>query len=269
MLTGLVHPLDPHPLGLTRIGVGVAAVIKSLIILPLLLRLTDPLVLNAPAFDWVPSPTTPLVWTVVGLWCLGGALLALGWRVTISGMVVVGCAIFAMCLDLQAYSNHLYLMTWLVLLLVVADAGAGRSMQRATRDVARWAVLLIPLQISILYTFTGLTKLNPDFLSGQVLAGALRGGLIPFPESLRTPAFLSALAVTAVLVEVFLAFALWLPRYRPVAYLLGGGLHLSITLLMTDTLELLVFSLLILATYPLFGQVARGMTAKTVRSTTP
>jgi hypothetical protein len=255
VLTSLVHPLDPHPLGLARIGVGVAAVIKSLIILPLLLRLTDPLVLNAPAFAWVPSPTATLTWTMVGLWCLGGVLLALGWRVAISGIVVVGCAIFAMCLDLQAYSNHLYLLTWLVLLLVVADAGAGLSIQRVRRDVARWAVLLIPLQISILYTFTGLTKLNPDFLSGQVLAGALRGGLIPFPESLRTPAFLSALAVTAVLVEVFLAFALWLPRYRPVAYLLGVGLHLSITLFMSGTGELVVFSLLMFATYPIFAQV--------------
>ncbi|MEX0864419.1 MAG: HTTM domain-containing protein [Acidimicrobiia bacterium] len=254
-MKSLVHTLDPRPLGLTRIVVGVAAVIKSLIILPLLLRLTEPLVLNAPVFDWMPSPTPALVWTVVGMWSLGGVLLALGWRVAISGLVVVGCAIFAMCLDLQAYSNHLYLMAWLVLLLVLADAGTGLSIQRAPKEVARWAVQLIPLQISILYIFTGLTKLNPDFLSGQVLAEALRGGLISFPESLRTPAFLSALAVTAVLVEVFLAFALWLPRYRPVAYLLGIGLHLSITLFMSGTGELVVFSLLMFATYPIFAQV--------------
>jgi hypothetical protein len=252
----LVEPLDPRPIGLTRIVVGLAAVVRAFVALPVLLELTQPRFIKAPLLDWMPPVTVPLVWSIVLVWVLSAVLFALGWRVGLTGPVLLACLVVVLIIDLQTYSNHVYLMAWLVLLLVVADAGAGRSISAPTRQVARWTVLLVVLQISIVYLFSGFTKLNDDFLSGRVLAGVLRGGLVPFPDALRTPAVLIPVSVVTVLVEVFLAFGLWVPRFRRLAFVLGIGLHAGITLLISDTGELLVFSLLMVATYPLFAQVS-------------
>jgi hypothetical protein len=49
-------------------------------------------------------------------------------------------------------------------------------------------------QLSIVYGFSALTKINEGFLSGVVLARTLGQGLVGFPESLRTPTFLSLVA---------------------------------------------------------------------------
>lgn len=84
------------------------------------------------------------------------------------------------------------------------------------------------------------------------MAAVLRDGVIPFPESLRIPEFLSVLAPAVVFVELFIAVMIWRPSFRSAAFVLGIGLHVSITLLMAPTTQLLVFSLEMLALYPLF-----------------
>lgn len=258
MLTGLVHPIDPRPLGVTRIVVGLAGVIRSLVALPVLLRLAEPGILHAPVIGWIPAPTPELAFILVGMWLISAALFAVGWRVHISGPVLFGCLVFMLALDLQTYSNHLYLMAWMVLLLIVADAGSGLSVSRRNSPVPFWPVVLIMIQVSVVYGFSAITKLNDEFLTGRVLAGVLHGGVISFPETLRTPRFLGTIAVATVLVEAFLALALWSRRLRTIGFVLGFGLHASIPLLMADSFELLVFSLLMVSTYPLFARVRMG-----------
>ncbi len=252
MLTWLLKPLEPGPLNRTRIMIGAAAAARSLIALPLLLRLSDPQILKTPVFDWMPTPSRPLAFVLVAIWLGSACLLALGWKVHLSGLTLLSALAFMLALDLQTYANHLYLMAWVVLLLVVSDAGAGSRFDPSQRPVARWPVMLIMMQVSVVYLFSALTKINESFLSGQVLAGVLRDGLIPFPDSLRTPAFLGVVAGGAVVTEVFLAFALWLPRLRLIAFVVGALFHLTVALLMADTLELGVFAMLMLAIYPLF-----------------
>ena len=255
MLSGLVDPVGSRPLGVTRIVIGVAAGIRSLVALPVLLRLAEPGVIQAPVLTWMPAPSREMAFVLVGVWLTSAIMLAVGWRVPASGPVLLACLIFMLVLDLQTYSNHLYLMAWLVLLLIVADAGSGLSLGRRSSPVPYWPIGLIMIQVSVVYGFSAITKLNDEFLTGRVLAGVLRGGVISFPETLRAPRFLGAVAVAAVMVEAFIALALWSRRFRTVAFILGFGLHASITLLMADTLELLVFSLLMMSTYPLFARV--------------
>ena len=173
-----------------------------------------------------------LVVVVLSVWFVGAVLMTLGSKVGLSGSALLASIVFSLGLDQQAYSNHLYLMTWLVLLLVIADAGAGMTITRHNRPVVRWPVILMMLQASVVYDFAAITKLNEEFLSGRVLVGVLNDGLIQFPEELRTPQFLMPLAVATVFVELFLAIFLWMPGLRPAAFILGLGLHLSIVLLM-------------------------------------
>lgn len=248
----LIEELDPRPLAVARIGVGVAALIRVVPAWWVLSDLTDPGTLRAPYADWIPQPTTWLAVAIVTIWVLAAVGFILGWRLPLSGSALLAAIVASLAMDQQSYSNHLYLMAWLVFLMIVADAGAGLSVGGGWRTVVRWPVVLIMAQASIVYGFSGLTKLNPDFLSGTVLASVLHGGLVPFPDQLRTPGVLSLLAALVVTTELFLAIFLWRPRFQWIAVIAGVALHGGITLLMSATLELLVFSIEMLALYPLF-----------------
>lgn len=244
--------MSPRPLGLARILIGTAALFRAVVAWRVLYRLTDPDVLKTPYAGWLPDPSPTLVISVVVIWVVAAALFTIGWKVAVTGPVLLGMIAITLTLDQQAYSNHLYLMGWLVLLLTLASAGSGINLNREDRPIVAWPVFLIMLQASLVYGFSALTKLNESFLSGSVLAGTLGRGILPFPETLRTPQVLSVVAAMAVFVELFIAIFLWRRSLRPAAFLLGLGLHVSIILLMTDTLELFVFAIEMLAIYPLF-----------------
>lgn len=252
MLTWLTDTIDPRPLGLARIVVGVAAIIRGIVSWPVLTQLAEDHTLRVPYLDWTPEPTLAMSMGIVAVWLVAAILFTLGYRVGITGSFLLAAIVLTLSLDQQTYSNHLYLMAWLVGLMTLADSGAGMNVYRTNRPIVRWPVLLLMIQVSIVYGFSGLTKINTDFVAGRVLAASLRGGLVEFPAALRTPEFLSTLALLVIAVELFLAIFLWRAHLRPAAFLLGLGLHVSITVLMTNTIELLVFSLEMLAIFPLF-----------------
>lgn len=252
MLTWLTSTMSPRPLGLARIVVGIAAVIRGLMSWQVLNRLAEDQILRVPYLEWIPQPSLPLAIGIVTVWLVAAVLFTFGWRVGVTGSGLLAAILVTLVLDQQTYSNHMYLMAWLVALMTLADAGAGINVSRADRTIVRWPVLLLMMQASIVYGFSGLTKINDDFVSGRVLAASLRGGLVEFPEALRTPRFLSVLALIVIAVELAIAVFLWRRRFRPAVFILGLGLHVSITALMTNTIELLVFSLEMMALYPLF-----------------
>lgn len=252
MLSRLIDPVDSRALGLARIGLGIAATIRSLIAVPVLLGLVSETTLRAPQLELLPRPPVAMAIAVLLLWAVSGVLFTIGWRVSISGSVLVACIVYNLAVDQQTYSNHLYLMAWLVTLMILAQAGNGLAWREEGRPVIRWPILLLKSQVTIVYLFSAFTKLNDGWLSGRALAGVLRDGLVDFPESLRTPSLLVPLAAIVILVEVFIGIGLWLPRYRPAAFGLGLVFHLSIVLLIDSWAELLVFAVEMLAIYPLF-----------------
>ncbi|HUG08913.1 MAG TPA: HTTM domain-containing protein [Acidimicrobiia bacterium] len=248
----MTDEIDPRPLGLARVAVGLAASIRALVAAPVLFRLIRSDTIQIPYAEWIPTPTVPLVVALLGFWLVSAILFTIGWRVTISGPVLSLSIAFVLALDQQAYSNHLYLMFWLTVLLTVARAGAGLAVSGRDERVLRWPAILIMVQLSIVYGFSGLSKVNDGFLSGSVLAGSLEGGILHFPEMLITPRFLSMLAFLVIVVEVAIALLIWSARYRPLIFVLGLGLHASIVLFMSATGELAVFSIQVLGLYPLF-----------------
>lgn len=252
MLVWLTEHIDSRPLGLARIGVGIAAAVRAFVAIPVLVRLTQSDILSVPYFAWVPRPTVPLVVAIVAVWLAAAILFTIGWRVRVSGSALTSILVAVLAFDQQTYSNHLYLMAWLVFLLTLARAGSGLSIARRDEPVARWPVILLMIQLSIVYGFSGITKINPGFLSGSVLAGSLQDGVLPFPDALITPQLLSGLAVVVIAVESALALLIWRARFRPWVFVVGLGLHASITLFMSATAELAVFSIQMLALYPLF-----------------
>jgi hypothetical protein len=148
--------------------------------------------------------------------------------------------------------SHIYFLGCLVLLLTVADAGADLSFDwkaqgSGRRTVPLWGIVLLKLQITIVYGFAAVAKLNPEFLSGAVLDRALLR-----PEFLKTPELLIALAWGTIVCEAGIAIALWVKPLRPWAIGTGIFFHAAIPLSMGLTGGLVVFSASIIGAYVLF-----------------
>jgi predicted DCC family thiol-disulfide oxidoreductase YuxK/uncharacterized membrane protein YphA (DoxX/SURF4 family) len=246
-----------RPLALARIGATLAILLELPNTAETLLRLSNPAVLLAPHVQWMPSLSEPMAWLGIGLWLVGGVMLMVGWHTRLGGVMLVTALAVSLLSDQQTYSNHLYLMLPVAALLTVADSGAALSLdarRTGARDwVPGWPVWLLCAQVSIVYGFAALAKLNPDFMSGSVVAAYLRReGLLAVPDAWRSLEPMLILSLVAICSEAFLAFALWMPRWRPAAMVVGLGLHLFIAAWLSPTSSLLVFSLLMLPLYLLF-----------------
>jgi hypothetical protein len=252
-LTGLPGKrAAPLPVGLARIGVGAAAVIEAFEVSSELRGLADPTLLKLPRFAALPAIPPGGVNLLLGIWLIAALAFCLGWRVRVAGAVLVALLAYTLLLDYQLYSNHLWLLTILIFLLSLADSGAAASVDARRRgrveSIPAWPVLLMRVQLSIVYGFAALAKLNFVYLSGLVLRVQLR---VPGVESLP-PWFFALLAVASVSTEAFLAAAFWSRRLRPLAFVVGIGFHLTILATMRVIPDLITFALLMGSVYLTF-----------------
>lgn len=249
--------IDPRALGILRVTVGITAILKAIELAPALIRFDDPGTLRIPYFDGLPSilQLGPVV--LLALWIGVSVLFAAGAWTSIAGVALTGILGAVLLADQQLYSNHLYLLLLLVALLTLGRAGSAISVDARRgngRDtVPGWPVDLLKIQVTLIYLFAAIAKLNAVYLSGSVMAVTLRrDGPLAVPESWRTFEVMGSLAVLSILTELFIAICLWLPRWRRTAFVVGLGLHFVIAIWLDPPIQLWIFGLMILPTYLLF-----------------
>ncbi|GIU93080.1 MAG: hypothetical protein KatS3mg011_1986 [Acidimicrobiia bacterium] len=200
--------------------------------------LQRPGVLRVP---WFGDPVEPVwIWPAVVAWAVGG-LLMLGTGTRRVGCWTAGFGILGFLLtDRQLYSNHLYLIMLLCALLALAQS-----------EPTPW-VTAVRVQITVMYVFAGLTKLNPGFLSGEPLASFIAAGPLPIRPDLITPTWVVPLAAAVPPLEVFVGVGLWSRRLRPWAIGAGIVFHVGTILGMGMFGELIPFFLAAAAGYLLF-----------------
>ncbi|GJG86420.1 hypothetical protein tb265_16010 [Gemmatimonadetes bacterium T265] len=185
--------------------------------------------------------------TALGVWVACGVCFALGWHARAAGVGLALVMSGVLLLDEQTYSNHLYLAVLVVVLLVWADATARRN--------PAVPVLLLRTQVSLVYGWTAVAKLNATFLSGAAVFAAL-------PWAVRTPLLARGLAapvamllaVTTVVLELWIAVSLWRPGARRDACVAGVALHAGMVALLAvgGRVALTGFALLMFAGYVVF-----------------
>ena len=197
-------------------------------------------------------------------------LLALGIFPRLSAGTLLGLQGYIFFADRLNFRNHPYFFLLLLLLLTLSrHAGGSFSIpallrRRRTGDetIAPLTIQrLIQVQVSILYVFAALHKMTAWYLGGNVLAEVINPSLLKILlgvvssgtlEAVRiaieNPRFWVAPAWITVLLELGLPVALWIPRVRPVAMILGIGFHLMIAFTMT----IYVFSAAMIGSYVLF-----------------
>jgi hypothetical protein len=220
---------------LTRVIIGIAALVRGLEAGRVLWRVLDPQVLHLPLVSWLPQPPQAAVPLLVLAWVALAVAFTLGYRTRLAGTGLAVLMFYTLILDQQTYSNHLYLLILIVAVVALAPDPAF---------LLRW-------QLSIVYGFSALWKCNAYYLSGAVIAAHL----IPPLEPWRKFEYMAPLAAASLFVEVFLAIAFWSPRYRPVAWVVGLALHLGCVAILAPgyQLQIAVFALEMIALYTAFG----------------
>jgi hypothetical protein len=236
-----------RPVGVFRAAVGLAAVLKTTDFAAQLLMRDE---VQFARHTWLGEAFSTLWPLVLFLWLFAGAALLVGFASRIAAGLVT-CLSIVFVFGADFYSNHLYFLATLSFFLMFADSGATLSVDsriKGVRETIRaWPVRLIQFQVSLVYGFSALGKVNGDFLLGNVIYYRLQDALIPI---------FAVISVTAVLVELFIAVALWIRRLQPAAFGLGLALHTSMIVMLTNTpqrgLRLALFALLSLSSYVLF-----------------
>jgi hypothetical protein len=144
-------------------------------------------------------------------------------------------------------SHHIYLLVVSVTLLALSPCGRSYSWDRyralaQARDPSAlppeygelWPQRLIALQLAALYFWTAVDKTNGLFLSGERLELAFTwafGGRVLEPLISSGP-LLPVLAVIVVVVEYFLAFAIFVRRWQAFVLPMGLALHATFYVLL-------------------------------------
>jgi uncharacterized membrane protein YphA (DoxX/SURF4 family) len=253
---------SPRLVAVCRILLGVAVMLNTSEITAVLNRVVDgalavpgPVVLSLAA-------STVQVWALVSM--VAGAFIALGVMTPVAALTASVFCLFAMLWDHQAYTNHFWLTTLLLLPLAFARSDARWSVRAVMKgrleSVPSTPVLLMLTQLSICYGFAALSKINPWWLAGDELRLSLR---FEAPDPLYAP-----LAAIVIVTELFIALGIWFAHTRRLALLTGVGLHLGIVALMHDRLPLITFAMVCLSLYPLivsapYARDLRSVTAST------
>jgi hypothetical protein len=254
----LMGGVDPRPVALVRIVIGLTALVRAFVAYPILDRLLRPTTIRLLYVPWLPQLAPAGVPWLVAVWTAAALLFALGCCTRTAGVTLAAGMLYVLLLDEQTYSNHLYLLVLIVLLLGLANAGAAFSVDarwRRTRPRAEaYAVWLLRTQVSATYAFAALAKLNAVYLSGATLVAYMSPDLlVALPEATRLP-FVLACAWGTIVVELFLAVALWSARWRRLAVVAGTALHVGMVALLPPgaRLQLAIFAVEMLALYVVF-----------------
>jgi hypothetical protein len=176
----------------------------------------------------------------------------------LTSMMLVGCKAQASCagvavtlMTMHFYmgkihgypgwsSHHIYILVVSVSLLALSPCGRSFSWDRyralaQARDAdgvppeygELWPQRLIALQLAALYFWAAVDKTNWSFLSGQRLEEAFIWSFTgrALEPLISLGAILAALSIIVVVVEYFLAFAIFVRRWQAFVLPLGLALH--------------------------------------------
>lgn len=187
-------------------------------------------------FEWVQPLPRLGMYALFTLLIMASVGLALGALYRVSAWVLVFGHTYLFLLSATHYLNHAYLLSVVLLLMACLPAHRGLSPWAWRRGTTRswtpaWAPWLLQAQLSIVYVFGGIAKINPDWLAGEPVRGWLHnraGSAVPWmADVLRSEAMTSFVTFGGLGFDLLIAPALWWRRTRPFAVLAAIGFHLS------------------------------------------
>jgi hypothetical protein len=245
----LAHREPSRTVAIARIALGVCLVGKGFEYTLNVARLLQPETMRVPWVQWAPDLTAPAAIVLLVAWFTAAVCFTEGRQPRLAAGVLLSILAYLCAWDQQLYSYHTYLVFLFTFLLALTEPGAAlaRGGGERSETVTGWPLTLMRLQITIVYLFAVVSKLDSPWLRENVMARHL--GLDPVAID-RTLGF--GLDAAVIALEAFLAVGLWSRRLRPWAFVIGFALHLSFPVVLQPRAPLAIFSLASLAPYILF-----------------
>lgn len=239
--------LPARPIRFIRVVVGAICLLRGIEEYRVMSRILGANSMRFPVIDWLPVLTKKHAAFVLILWILTALAFTIGWKIKVVGLILAAVMGYTLITDQQLYFSHLYLLCLIVFLLTMAEIGRPAESQ----SVFRWPIMLLQIQLSIVYFFAAVTKMNSVYLSGYMIEANLRRGL---PAAVFQPRVLSAMAVASIVVELALALSFWVKDLRKGAVVIGALFHLVMVLSLTPSVaaQLALFAAACIAIYPLY-----------------
>lgn len=243
---------DARPLALSRIAVGLAAACQGILTWKLVIAMHGEGIARARVFPALPDLSLNAAPFYLIAWLIASLGFTVGLFTTFMGTLLAGVIAYQLTVDMNLYSNHVYLLFLSVTLLTVAKSGAAISIDRflshgpPALTVPYVPVFLLRYQVSVMYFFTAIQKINLTFLSGTVLQRSLIFGAI-----INFPALYRAMSAIVIIAELFLAIGLWIKPLRRWVFLFGFIFHAIIPVFMLPNYryDLMVFSTISVGLY--------------------
>ena len=186
-------------------------------------------------FEWVRPLPGSLIYVAFGLLGVAAACLALGLFHRVAAATTFLGLTYWLLLDKSSYLNHRYLAGLFALLLFFVRADAAYSLDnirrkspRSRRLIPAWSLWLLRFQVGAPYFFSGISKLNFDWLfRAEPLKSAL-AQQTDFPvigRFFESNALAHVLAWGSAALDCTVPFLLLHRRTRVPAFALAIGFH--------------------------------------------
>lgn len=217
---GLEDRVDAASVGLFRILAGGAVLVQILFAWK---EHAADFVTPGVAFPYLPFPvpvTGAWVHVLFGLMAASAAGMTLGFFYRVSTALFLASFSYFFFMDKQAYSNYSYLILLVSFLFLFTGADRWASVDRlrgraSGSSIPLWNLLLLRFQVAAVYFFSGLSKLNEDWLGGEPLRHTLPHRAIPlFGPLPREEWVVYFFSYTGLLFDLAIGFLLFFRRTR-------------------------------------------------------
>jgi predicted DCC family thiol-disulfide oxidoreductase YuxK len=191
------------------------------------------------------------------VWVLLAIPVVIGWQARLAAiaaaltgavMVVAGAEFFN--------NNHMYLTTVCMGLVAFSDCERFYAVRPRAGLPDVWPRWLMRIQLSVVYGYAGLQKVNSEFLSGDALNAYMSmavGPLAPVAHALSGTAIVQPMAYTVVIVEIGMALLVWSKRTRAIVFGIALPLHICMLLVPYNGIEFIGVVLFAILTFTLLS----------------
>jgi vitamin K-dependent gamma-carboxylase len=187
-------------------------------------------------FEWVePLPFSAMV-VLFCVLTVAGLAMAVGLFYRAATLVVFLGTLYVFLLDAAHYLNHIYLLLLLLALMFFMPADRAASVDarlwpaRAARMVPAWPRMLLLAQLSVVYIYGGIAKLNADWIAGRPIQKwlVIAARQAPWGDQVITSAWFAEVIVWGGIAFdlCIVPFLLW-RRTRVLAVIASLGFHLT------------------------------------------
>ena len=191
-------------------------------------------------FEWVEPLGETGMYLLFGLIALSAGLVMLGLFYRIAIITFFLTFTYVELIDATNYLNHYYLVCLLSLIMIFLPANRAFSLDVWLRpslkrtQVPAWTINILILQLTIVYTFAGIAKLNPDWLFRAMPLSIWLPEHTDFPiigDLFQYSWVAYAFSWGGAIYDLSIAFFLMHRKTRTWAYLAVIGFHLMTNML--------------------------------------